>query len=91
MWIYASIYTISQKISLSGESSQRWYVLGVALIAEMDGPYAPSVGSQELPFPAQKRWISRWLSLTAAVNSLTIEGLPPTSLSMSKSRTTRFP
>lgn len=32
---------------------------GVALMAEIEGPYTPELGTQQVPLPAQKRWISR--------------------------------
>lgn len=32
---------------------------GVALMAEIKGPYVPSVGMQQVPFPAQNKWISK--------------------------------
>jgi len=31
----------------------------VTLIAQIEGPYVPAVGIQQVPLPAQNRWISR--------------------------------
>lgn len=61
-------------------------------MAETRGPYVPWNGMQQVPFPAQKKWISIILFVTLASNVFTKALFdPPASFLMSKSVSTFSP